>query len=162
MSNNHVRRQTQQEMTYRYRAPFSSSYFPGSRWFDDLDIDRPLFSRPYWYDRNLRDSHRLADGIGEPVSGNDYFKLQIDVGNFRPEELKVTVIENQVVIEGKHDEKADNFGQVERYFVRKYNIPDNVQPEDVVSELSRDGILTVQTRKKPPLDKTHNIPIQSK
>lgn len=55
------------------------------------------------------------------MCGKDYFSIQIDVGNFRPEELKVTVIENQVVIEGKHDEKSDNFGQVERYFVRKYS-----------------------------------------
>jgi hypothetical protein len=62
---NHLRRQTQQEMNFRYRSPFSSSYFPSTRWFDDLDFDRPLFSRPYWNERNLRDSHRLADGVGE-------------------------------------------------------------------------------------------------
>jgi hypothetical protein len=69
MSNNHIRRQTQQEMTYRYRSPFSSStYLPSSRWLDDLDFDRPMFSRPYGNDRNLRDSHRLADGIGEVIS----------------------------------------------------------------------------------------------
>jgi HSP20 family molecular chaperone IbpA len=86
------------------------------------------------------------------------------VSNFRPEELKVTVIENQVVIEGRHDEKSDNFGQVERFFTRKYNIPESVKPEDVISELSRDGILTVQTHKKPPIDdqKSRNIPIQPK
>jgi HSP20 family molecular chaperone IbpA len=46
------------------------------------------------------------------VSGPDYFSIQIDVSNFRPEELKVSVIEHQVVIEGKHDEKSDSFGQV--------------------------------------------------
>jgi hypothetical protein len=66
MSNNHIRRQTQQEMTYRYRSPFNSSYFPSSRWLnDDFDLDRNLFSRPYWNDRTLRDSHRLADGVGD-------------------------------------------------------------------------------------------------
>jgi HSP20 family molecular chaperone IbpA len=54
----------------------------------------------------------LAEVIEEPISGKDYFLIQIDVSNFRPEELKVTVIENQVVIEGKHDEKSDNYGQV--------------------------------------------------
>jgi HSP20 family molecular chaperone IbpA len=54
----------------------------------------------------------LAEVIEEPISGKDYFLIQINVSNFRPEELKVTVIENQVVIEGKHDEKSDNYGQV--------------------------------------------------
>lgn len=66
--NNHFRRQTQQEMTYRYRSPFSSSsssYLPGTRWLDDLDFDRPFFNRSYWNDRNLRDSHRIADGVGD-------------------------------------------------------------------------------------------------
>lgn len=68
MSNNHIRRQTQQEMTYRYRSPFSSSsYLPSTRWLDEFDFDRPMFSRSNWNERNLRDSHRLADGIGEVI-----------------------------------------------------------------------------------------------
>ncbi|KAI6233766.1 SHSP domain-containing protein [Aphelenchoides fujianensis] len=152
-------------MNYRYRgSPFTSSYFPSSRWLDDLDFDRPSFSRPYWQERTFRDSHRLADGIGEPVSGPDYFSIQLDVSSFRPEDLKVTVIENQVVIEGRHDERNDRYGQVERLFVRKYTIPDSIKPEEVTSELSKDGVLTVQTLRKPPVEeeKVRQIPIQPK
>ncbi|KAI6215918.1 Protein lethal(2)essential for life [Aphelenchoides besseyi] len=159
-----IRRQTQQEMTYRYRSPFSSSYFPSSRWLDDFDFDRPIISRPYYQERPFREAHRFADGINEPVSGPDYFSLQLDVSAFKPEELKVTVIENQVVIEGRHDERQDRYGEIERYFVRKYTIPDAIKPEDVTSELSKDGILTVQTLQKAPVEdeKVRNIPIQPK
>ena len=53
--------------------------------------------------------------------------------------------------------------QVERHFVRKYNLPLNTKPEDVTSELSKDGVLTVQSTKKAVEEsKVRNIPIQPK
>ncbi|KAI6175198.1 SHSP domain-containing protein [Aphelenchoides fujianensis] len=135
MSDSHIRRQTQAEMNYRYRgSPFTSSYFPSSRWLDDLNF-----------------------GPAVPVSGPT-FSIQLDVSSFRPEDLKVTVIENQVVIEGRHDERNDRYGQVELHD------PDSIKPEEVTSELSKDGVLTVQTLRKPPVEeeKVRQIPIQPK
>uniref|UniRef100_A0AC34FR70 SHSP domain-containing protein n=1 Tax=Panagrolaimus sp. ES5 TaxID=591445 RepID=A0AC34FR70_9BILA len=91
------------------------------------------------------------------------FKIELDVSHFRPEELKVNVVENELVVEGKHEEKSDKYGKIERNFTRKYKLPANMKPEDVTSELSKEGILTVSSIKKQVEDsKVRNIPIQTK
>uniref|UniRef100_A0AC34QWG5 SHSP domain-containing protein n=1 Tax=Panagrolaimus sp. JU765 TaxID=591449 RepID=A0AC34QWG5_9BILA len=164
----------------RFRDPLVSPFFH-SRFFDDFEFDRALRT-PYWADKNLYDGQRFGDGVGEVVDNDEGFKVEVDVSHFRPEELTVTVVESQLVIEGKHDEKTDKYGKIERHFVRKYNLPantkpedierhfvrkynlpPNTKPEDVTSELSKDGILTVQTAKKQVEEsKVRNIPIQAR
>uniref|UniRef100_A0A1I7YLW2 SHSP domain-containing protein n=1 Tax=Steinernema glaseri TaxID=37863 RepID=A0A1I7YLW2_9BILA len=141
-------------------APFSPFFH--NRFFDDFDFDRP-FRRPYWAEQTLLDGHRLGEGVGEVVNDGDSFSISVNVSHFKPEELKVNVCDNQLIIEGKHEEKSDEYGQVERHFVRKYNLPKNVKAELVTSELSKEGILTVQSQKKALEEsKTRSIPIQPK
>jgi HSP20 family molecular chaperone IbpA len=69
------------------------------------------------------------------------FEVKLDVQQFTPEELNVKMIDNFVVIEGKHEEKEDEHGFVSRHFVRKYKIPDDVKSENITCNLSSDGIL---------------------
>ena len=57
---------------------------------------------------------------------------------------------------------TDTNFQIERRFVRRFQLPKNVKPGTITSELSRDGILTVQTPKKFPEQKTRTIPILRK
>jgi crystallin alpha B len=66
------------------------------------------------------------------------------------------------VIEGKHEEKSDEHGQIERHFIRKVALPKDVQADRVVSHLSRDGVLTVSAPKlalNAPQSRT--VPIQA-
>ncbi|KAE9547943.1 hypothetical protein FO519_008842 [Halicephalobus sp. NKZ332] len=138
------------------------SPFFHTRFFDDWEFDRALRS-PYWADKSMLDGHRFGDGVGEVVNNDEKFKVEIDVSHFLPEELTVNVVESQLTIEGKHEEKSDKYGKIERHFVRKYDLPPNTKPEDVTSELSKDGILTIQSAKKAIEEsKVRNIPIQAK
>lgn len=52
-------------------------------------------------------------------------------------------VNNVVVVEGKHDEKQDEHGYIQRHFIRKYVLPADVKPEHVLCNLSSDGVLTV-------------------
>ena len=72
----------------------------------------------------------------------------MDVQHFKPEELAVKVTDNIVTIEGKHEEKEDDHGFITRHFVRKYTIPANVDAEKLASNLSSDGVLTIEAPKK--------------
>uniref|UniRef100_A0A7E4VP15 SHSP domain-containing protein n=1 Tax=Panagrellus redivivus TaxID=6233 RepID=A0A7E4VP15_PANRE len=145
----------------RFGPPPFSPFF-NSRFFDDFEFDRHAL-RPYWTDKNLLESQKFADGVGDIVSTDGAFKVELDVSHFRPEELKVNVVENQVVVEGKHESKSDKYGLIERSFTRKYDLPANTKPEDVTSELSKDGILTIQSVKAQIEEtKVRNIPIQTK
>lgn len=68
----------------------------------------------------------------------------VDVSHFNPEEISVKMVDNAVVVSGKHEDKADTYGYVSRQFSRKYLLPADVEPEMVSSTLSADGILTIK------------------
>jgi hypothetical protein len=76
--------------------------------------------------------------------------------------FQVTTVGQQLVIEGKHEEKLDEHGQIERHFVRKVTLPKDVQADMVVSQLSSEGVLTISAPKlalnAPP---SRSVPIQA-
>merc|ERR1711915_949801 len=71
-------------------------------------------------------------------------EVSLDTSQYRPDELNVSVANGAITVEGKHEEKAeDGSKMVSRQFVRKYTLPAGAKPEDVVSNLSSDGVLVV-------------------
>ena len=95
------------------------------------------------------------------VNENDSkFEVTLDVPQYKPEELKVTVINNVLSIEGKHAEDKSDKGEeaafsssVMRQFSRKWTLPSQCDPDKVMSNLSSDGILMVTA---PKLALTHD------
>merc|ERR1712212_113099 len=84
---------------------------------------------------------------------NDDKKMEVslDTSQYRPDELNVSIADGAVTIQGKHEEKAeDGTKMVSRQFVRKYTLPAGAKPEDVVSNLSSDGVLVVTANKANP------------
>ncbi|CAO4376356.1 Protein CBR-HSP-17 [Caenorhabditis briggsae] len=132
-------------MDRRFPAPFSPFFTPSRRFFDDVDFDRHMI-RPYWADQTMLTGHRVGDAI-DVIDSDKEYNVSVDVSQFEPEELKVNIVDNQLIIEGKHAEKTDKYGQVERHFIRKYNLPTGVRPEQIKSELSNNGVLTVKYEK---------------
>merc|ERR1712213_99506 len=65
------------------------------------------------------------------------------------DELKVSVNEGVLVVEGKHEERAeDGTKMVSRMFSRKYTLPPSAKQEEVASNLSSDGVLVITAPKK--------------
>lgn len=92
----------------------------------------------------------------------DGFQVSLNVQNFAPEEISVKVVNNQIIVEAKHEERADGEeSYVSRHISRRYVLPEQYSIKDVVSTLSSDGILTV---KAPPKEidpkNVRNIDIQ--
>uniref|UniRef100_A0A914W8V2 SHSP domain-containing protein n=1 Tax=Plectus sambesii TaxID=2011161 RepID=A0A914W8V2_9BILA len=84
--------------------------------------------------------------IGDVRNDDNGLALALDVSLFKPEELKVTTIGNELVIEAKHDENRatpNNSSSEHRQFSQKYTLPEGCVPESVTSQLSHDGVLTV-------------------
>ncbi|XP_055533239.1 protein lethal(2)essential for life-like [Wyeomyia smithii] len=100
------------------------------------------YQRPW---RTLRSHHDTGSFVDLDHSR---FQINLDVQQFAPDEISVRMVDDTVVVEGKHEEKQDEHGFVSRHFVRKYALPSGHEPEDVVSSLSSDGILTVTAPKK--------------
>lgn len=74
--------------------------------------------------------------------------------------VKVTG-DNAITVEAKHEEKADEHGYVSRQFVRKYLLPKDYDIQNIQSQLSSDGVLTIMAPKTETKSiENRRIPIQ--
>ncbi|CAK1602508.1 unnamed protein product [Parnassius mnemosyne] len=125
----------------------------------------PKFANPWEnvmqeWDNILRPMQQLSRAMDQLAlnqidpkitSDDEKFQVNVDVQHFTPEEISVKVVEGNVIIEGKHEEKQDQHGYVSRQFVRRYALPKGCLPDTVKSTLSSDGVLTVTAPKVLPL-----------
>lgn len=87
----------------------------------------------------------------------------MDVQQFKPEEINVKVIGNNVIVEGKHEEQKDEHGWISRQFTRKYLVPEQCDIEKLTSSLSTDGVLVINApRKDLPLEEKKERVIEIK
>eukprot|EP00092_Neocalanus_flemingeri_P022281 GFUD01024161.1.p1 GENE.GFUD01024161.1~~GFUD01024161.1.p1 ORF type:complete len:418 (-),score=148.52 GFUD01024161.1:51-1304(-) len=97
---------------------------------------------------------------------NDDSKLEIslDTTGYKPDELKVSAGQGVICVEGKHEEKSEA-GQVmvARQFSRKYSLPAGARAEEVVSNLSQDGVLVISVPKREAIQQENrSVPIAVK
>lgn len=128
---------------------FESLEAPGH---SDIIVYRPLRGRiarrfqPY--DR-ITEGRSNSKGASIVKADKDKFHVTLDTQQFRPEEISVKVVDNYVVVEGKHEEKEDEHGWISRQFSRKYLVPSQCDVDQVQSKLSSDGTLTITAPRKP-------------
>jgi len=134
------------------------------KWMNDKDDSFPfsrIFPRKWMLPgldnifKDLKDMNLFQDTKDSEVirmkEDDSKMEVSLDTSNYRPDELSVSVANNAVTIEGKHEEKAeDGSKMVARQFVRKYSLPRDTRPEDVLSNLSSDGVLVITANKKTP------------
>uniref|UniRef100_A0A2P2I3V4 Alpha-crystallin A chain-like n=1 Tax=Hirondellea gigas TaxID=1518452 RepID=A0A2P2I3V4_9CRUS len=120
--------------------------FGGGLWPEDNSVGTSSL-----YHRSRREPLQKS-GVSIVSSTLEKFSVSIEVPQFTPEELKVRVSqEGQLLeVEGRHEERADEHGLVSRHFIRKYKLPEDAMIELVSSSLSPDGVLTIETPRKPP------------
>ena len=70
------------------------------------------------------------------------------------------MLDDAVVIEGKHEEKSEDGNKfISRQFMRRYTLPQDCKPEQVVSNLSADGVLLVTAPKLAIKNSDRAVPI---
>lgn len=104
--------------------------------------------------------HDLSKDKKELLFGLDGFQACVDVHHFHPSEISVKTVDNEIIIEGKHEDRNDYLGSVQRHFIRKYQLPKNYDPNLVNSTLSTDGVLIVKAPLTVAIESGHrNVPI---
>jgi HSP20 family molecular chaperone IbpA len=78
----------------------------------------------------------------------DAFNVNLDVQHFKPNELNVKILNNFIYVEGKHEEDEDEHGYIARHFIRRYELPSDVDLKYIECNYSTDGILTIHVPKK--------------
>jgi crystallin alpha B len=119
--------------------------------------DRRLRPAPLNYYRPWGELLRNSNegGTSTVKADKDKFQVILDVQQFKPDEIEVKVVDKCVTVEAKHEEKQDEHGWISRQFVRKYMIPVQCDVDQVSSNLSLDGVLTIIAPRKEKL-KTNN------
>ncbi|KAJ8710772.1 hypothetical protein PYW08_009287 [Mythimna loreyi] len=110
---------------------------------------------PHFSQWQVLQNSPLVIGEGEKKA----LKLQFDVSAFEPSEIKVKLLNDTLIITATHEEKTHDT-TVYREYNRQFKLPPGIDPDSLVSSLSRDGVLTVQaplslpsTSKEKPKDK---------
>merc|ERR1712000_447977 len=94
---------------------------------------------------NARLCQRQVEANDEVIKVKDddtKFEVTLDVSEYKPEELKVTTVNNTLAIEGKHEAQksdenntatstASGSSHVMRQFSRKWTLPSNCNPNEV-------------------------------
>ncbi|CAH1640358.1 unnamed protein product [Spodoptera littoralis] len=91
----------------------------------------------------------------ENEKGN--YKITMDVQHYKPEEISVKVTDNEIIVEGKHEDRPDAHGYISRQFKRRYALPSHCPGENVTSSMSSDGILIIIAEKKSSSEKQEKI-----
>ena len=110
---------------------------------------------------NLNDQE---NGASRVVYEDDLYKILVNVDKYQPEELMIKTVDNNVVVEAKHEEKtSDGRSYSTQSFNQSFTLPRGVNPESVTSALSKSGILTISAPLPKALksnDRERMIPIK--
>ena len=108
-------------------------------------FDRPA-ERSALFDSRDRSASLFDEqnGGARVVYEDDQYKILINVEHFQPEELMIKTVDNNVIVEAKHEEKtSDGRSFSTKSFNQSFALPRGVSPETVSSSLSKTGILTI-------------------
>jgi HSP20 family molecular chaperone IbpA len=96
--------------------------------------------------------------------GQTKLKLQFDVKEFKPEEVKVKLLgPNTLQVCAEHQEKAEDGSEVKkRLYVRQYQLPKGVEVEHLKPSMTKDGVLTVEAPAPSLAPAERLIPVEYK
>merc|ERR1719323_947875 len=88
-------------------------------------------------------------GVINIKNDDSRMEISLNTSGYKPSELSVNVRDGELIIEGRHEEKSES-GEtmVSRQFRRQYALSDDVKTQEVVSNLSQDGLLIVTLPKE--------------
>lgn len=78
--------------------------------------------------------------------GDDrHVKLRFDLSAYLPEEIQVNIGDLKLTVTAKHEESEPNKQMCSSYF-REFLFPQGTDPKSIISNLSSDGVLTVEAK----------------
>ncbi|KAE9413181.1 hypothetical protein Angca_005390, partial [Angiostrongylus cantonensis] len=125
-----------------------------SRFTSHLDqLDHNWRNDPFWQDIYPRWAEPIfKEGIDvhtNIINDERKFAVELDCYQFRPEEIQVKTQNDTLMIEGRHEDVRDRDNFTKMYFVRKYQMPRDVDHAFISSNMDSRGRLTVEAPRRP-------------
>lgn len=121
-------------------------------------ISNTVASQSHWFNHPTMEPYKAQQTLGKVIDNSEKFEVDMNVSQFAPEDLSVNLNGRDIVVEGHHKERSDEYGTIERHFVRKYRMPENTNLEKIESHLAKDGVLSIMAPKDVK-EKGRTIPI---
>ncbi|KJH39721.1 Hsp20/alpha crystallin family protein [Dictyocaulus viviparus] len=121
------------------------------------DIDRTLM--PYWRNADHSVLH-VGNTTKEFVNDDKKFAVSLDVSHFKPEEIKVQLEGNELIIEGNQEAKGEN-SYMKKSFMHKWALPEDCDVDAIHTQLNDAGHLSIEAPKTGQHPRRRNIPIMA-
>ena len=108
-----------------------------------LQIEAPVPAPQYNAIRENAADFQRSRSLTEQ-DGSQKLKMVVDVGKeYRPEEVLVKTVDNKLVVSARHEEKSAGRSSTKQ-FSREFDLPSNVDPNQVTATLTEEGKLVVE------------------
>merc|ERR1711971_943215 len=141
---------------FRMSNTFNDSFFKSS-WQDGWMIQNPfkefksMFNEGKEAEVDTFKSMFNEEKEAEVDEDETKMEVRINASEYKPEELKVSVQSGRLLVEGKHEERRDDGTvYVQKRYSRSYTLPKEAQADQIVSNLSSEGVLVITTPKSAP------------
>merc|ERR1712038_2045909 len=119
-----------------------------SSWFSPMKLVRfpSLFGEEKKFESRF--SGFKDENVIKVKDDDKAFEITMDTSMYKPDELTVNVMNNNLTVEAKHNEQSeDGRSFISKQFLRKYTLPRGCKQDSVVSNLSSDGVLVITAPK---------------
>uniref|UniRef100_A0A914CBL0 SHSP domain-containing protein n=1 Tax=Acrobeloides nanus TaxID=290746 RepID=A0A914CBL0_9BILA len=88
------------------------------------------------------------NGVLQVLNTPYKWEVGLDAAAFKPEEVQVRVRGHHLMVDCKHETRAEELGSVSREIRRTCSVPDDVDTSTICGTLHPNGLLTVKGVKK--------------
>jgi len=93
--------------------------------------------------------------VTEP-DGSRKLKLQVDIGEFNPEDVVVKTLDRKLIVHAEHEEKAAG-RTLHKEFNKEYDLPESVDPATIQAYIGDDNKLTIEAPIRPVQRKLYSV-----
>lgn len=115
----------------------------GSNRTTDLSLFAPGFNSDAFY-RSAFQPKIVTDERGQRI-----IEMQLDVHNYQPSEIKVSVNGNDLIVQAEHKDERPPTSSARAFFYKQITLPPNTDLSTLSSEYILDGILRIKAKFLP-------------
>ncbi|KAK3797314.1 hypothetical protein RRG08_014942 [Elysia crispata] len=98
----------------------------------------------------------VKNPIVTEADGSRKLRLQVDIGEFRPEDVVVKTMDRKLIVHAEHEEKTSG-RTLHKEFNKEYDLPESVDPATIQAFIADDRNLTIEAPLKPVQRKTYSV-----
>uniref|UniRef100_A0A1I7YFA5 SHSP domain-containing protein n=1 Tax=Steinernema glaseri TaxID=37863 RepID=A0A1I7YFA5_9BILA len=140
---------TRQFMAPNFHDTLYNRYSTSS---DGYESSASSGSNPFSYSDSVtemdRQLARIRKAPSKIIDEKRRFIVLIDMSNFKPEDIEVLLEKGRLTVKAQQEVMIDSKTSVEKHFLRKFSIPNDVRDEFVATELDKFGMLKITLLRK--------------